>query len=137
MTYLTSSNIHVYLFKQYSALAGIQAYLESKQYNSAIFYKHAQATEANRATLHTKLYLISNLGKAYLDRWQRVCTQLLSSGSQFWYYLDQEGTIKGGASNAMKNNFPCWYPVQIRFRDLDPLAHVNNTVYCSCALAKA
>ncbi|MDQ2714775.1 MAG: acyl-CoA thioesterase [Chloroflexota bacterium] len=25
--------------------------------------------------------------------------------------------------------FPCWYPVQIRFRDLDPLAHVNNTVY--------
>jgi acyl-CoA thioester hydrolase len=22
-----------------------------------------------------------------------------------------------------------WYPVQIRFRDLDPLAHVNNTVY--------
>jgi acyl-CoA thioester hydrolase len=25
--------------------------------------------------------------------------------------------------------FPCCYPVQIRFRDLDPLAHVNNTVY--------
>ena len=24
-----------------------------------------------------------------------------------------------------------WYPVQIRFRDLDPLAHVNNTVYFS------
>lgn len=22
-----------------------------------------------------------------------------------------------------------WYPMQIRFRDLDPLAHVNNTVY--------
>src|SRR5438876_3799298 len=22
-----------------------------------------------------------------------------------------------------------WFPVQIRFRDLDPLAHVNNTVY--------
>lgn len=22
-----------------------------------------------------------------------------------------------------------WYPLQIRFRDLDPLAHVNNTVY--------
>src|SRR5947209_14758553 len=22
-----------------------------------------------------------------------------------------------------------WYPVQIRFRDLDPLSHVNNTVY--------
>jgi hypothetical protein len=22
-----------------------------------------------------------------------------------------------------------WYPVQIRFRDLDPLAHVNNTCY--------
>ncbi len=22
-----------------------------------------------------------------------------------------------------------WYPVQIRFRDLDPLAHVNNSVY--------
>src|SRR5258708_906947 len=22
-----------------------------------------------------------------------------------------------------------WYPVRIRFRDLDPLAHVNNTVY--------
>lgn len=29
----------------------------------------------------------------------------------------------------MSDNFPCWYPVQIRFRDLDPLAHVNNTVY--------
>lgn len=25
--------------------------------------------------------------------------------------------------------YPYWYPVQIRFRDLDPLAHVNNTVY--------
>jgi len=25
--------------------------------------------------------------------------------------------------------FPCWYPIHIRFRDLDPLAHVNNTVY--------
>lgn len=22
-----------------------------------------------------------------------------------------------------------WYPVQIRFRDLDPLSHVNNTIY--------
>ncbi len=29
----------------------------------------------------------------------------------------------------MTDEFPCWYPVQIRFRDLDPLAHVNNTVY--------
>ena len=29
----------------------------------------------------------------------------------------------------MVDEFPCWYPVQIRFRDLDPLAHVNNTVY--------
>src|SRR5262249_43847688 len=29
----------------------------------------------------------------------------------------------------MDDNFPCWYPVQIRFRDLDPLAHVNNAVY--------
>jgi acyl-CoA thioester hydrolase len=29
----------------------------------------------------------------------------------------------------MSNNFLCWYPLQIRFRDLDPLAHVNNTVY--------
>lgn len=29
----------------------------------------------------------------------------------------------------MSEAFPCWYPVQIRFRDLDPLAHVNNTVY--------
>ncbi len=28
-----------------------------------------------------------------------------------------------------ENTFPSWYPVQIRFRDLDPLAHVNNTVY--------
>src|SRR5947209_19489757 len=27
------------------------------------------------------------------------------------------------------NTYPSWYPVQIRFRDLDPLAHVNNTVY--------
>lgn len=25
--------------------------------------------------------------------------------------------------------YHCWYPVVIRFRDLDPLAHVNNTVY--------
>ncbi len=29
----------------------------------------------------------------------------------------------------MSEIFPCWYSVQIRFRDLDPLAHVNNTVY--------
>jgi acyl-CoA thioester hydrolase len=29
----------------------------------------------------------------------------------------------------MSKDFPCWYPLQIRFRDLDPLAHVNNTVY--------
>ena len=29
----------------------------------------------------------------------------------------------------MSDHFPCWYPLQIRFRDLDPLAHVNNTVY--------
>lgn len=29
----------------------------------------------------------------------------------------------------MDNVYPSWYPVQIRFRDLDPLAHVNNTVY--------
>ncbi len=29
----------------------------------------------------------------------------------------------------MDDRFPCWYPLQIRFRDLDPLAHVNNTVY--------
>jgi acyl-CoA thioester hydrolase len=27
------------------------------------------------------------------------------------------------------DKFSSWYPVQIRFRDLDPLAHVNNTVY--------
>ncbi len=29
----------------------------------------------------------------------------------------------------MNGTFPCWYPLHIRFRDLDPLAHVNNTVY--------
>ncbi len=29
----------------------------------------------------------------------------------------------------MNEAYPCWYAVQIRFRDLDPLAHVNNTVY--------
>ncbi|HYA99284.1 MAG TPA: thioesterase family protein [Ktedonobacteraceae bacterium] len=29
----------------------------------------------------------------------------------------------------MSDVYPVWYPVQIRFRDLDPLAHVNNTVY--------
>ena len=29
----------------------------------------------------------------------------------------------------MNGMYPVWYPVQIRFRDLDPLAHVNNTVY--------
>ena len=32
-------------------------------------------------------------------------------------------------NNFMTEDFPCWYPVQIRFRDLDPLAHVNNTIY--------
>jgi acyl-CoA thioester hydrolase len=26
-------------------------------------------------------------------------------------------------------HYRCWYPLQIRFRDLDPLAHVNNSVY--------
>jgi len=31
----------------------------------------------------------------------------------------------------MNNQFPCRYPLQIRFHDLDPLAHVNNTVYFS------
>nr|HET6902216.1 thioesterase family protein [Ktedonobacteraceae bacterium] len=29
----------------------------------------------------------------------------------------------------MSDIFPSWFPLQIRFRDLDPLAHVNNTVY--------
>lgn len=29
----------------------------------------------------------------------------------------------------MSETFSTWYPLQIRFRDLDPLAHVNNTVY--------
>jgi len=29
----------------------------------------------------------------------------------------------------LTESYHCWYPVQIRFRDLDPLAHVNNTVY--------
>ncbi|MBV9230686.1 MAG: acyl-CoA thioesterase [Chloroflexi bacterium] len=29
----------------------------------------------------------------------------------------------------MSETYRCWYPLQIRFRDLDPLAHVNNTVY--------
>ncbi|HLZ63691.1 MAG TPA: thioesterase family protein [Ktedonosporobacter sp.] len=29
----------------------------------------------------------------------------------------------------MSESYRCWYPLQIRFRDLDPLAHVNNTVY--------
>lgn len=29
----------------------------------------------------------------------------------------------------MEESFPSWYALQIRFRDLDPLAHVNNTVY--------
>nr|BBH95673.1 thioesterase [Thermogemmatispora argillosa] len=29
----------------------------------------------------------------------------------------------------MSERFPCWYPLQIRFRDLDPLSHVNNAVY--------
>ncbi|HEV2654990.1 MAG TPA: thioesterase family protein [Ktedonobacteraceae bacterium] len=24
-----------------------------------------------------------------------------------------------------------WFPIQIRFRDLDPLSHVNNTVYAT------
>lgn len=27
------------------------------------------------------------------------------------------------------DEYRCWYPLQIRFRDLDPLAHVNNSVY--------
>ena len=29
----------------------------------------------------------------------------------------------------MSDDYRCWYPLQIRFRDLDPLAHVNNSVY--------
>jgi acyl-CoA thioester hydrolase len=29
----------------------------------------------------------------------------------------------------MSEEYRCWYPLQIRFRDLDPLAHVNNSVY--------
>ena len=29
----------------------------------------------------------------------------------------------------MDDHYPSWHQVQIRFRDLDPLAHVNNTVY--------
>lgn len=29
----------------------------------------------------------------------------------------------------MSETYYCWYPLQIRFRDLDPLAHVNNSVY--------
>ncbi|HEX4206701.1 MAG TPA: thioesterase family protein [Ktedonobacteraceae bacterium] len=29
----------------------------------------------------------------------------------------------------MPETYYCWYPLQIRFRDLDPLAHVNNSVY--------
>jgi acyl-CoA thioester hydrolase len=29
----------------------------------------------------------------------------------------------------MSEAYRSWHPVQIRFRDLDPLAHVNNTVY--------
>jgi acyl-CoA thioester hydrolase len=29
----------------------------------------------------------------------------------------------------VSDTFPIWFPLQIRFRDLDPLAHVNNTVY--------
>ena len=33
------------------------------------------------------------------------------------------------SNTAMIDDFPCWYALQIRFRDLDPLAHVNNTVY--------
>src|SRR6516164_9407428 len=34
-----------------------------------------------------------------------------------------------GKRSYMSDRYPCWYPVQIRFRDLDPLAHVNNTIY--------
>jgi len=29
----------------------------------------------------------------------------------------------------MVDTYRCWYPLQVRFRDLDPLAHVNNSVY--------
>ena len=29
----------------------------------------------------------------------------------------------------MSETYYCWYPLQICFRDLDPLAHVNNSVY--------
>lgn len=36
---------------------------------------------------------------------------------------------KGKSNYSMNDIFPSWYPLQIRFRDLDPLAHVNNTVY--------
>ena len=37
--------------------------------------------------------------------------------------------MKGAYYYPMSAIFPSWYPLQIRFRDLDPLAHVNNTVY--------
>jgi acyl-CoA thioester hydrolase len=37
--------------------------------------------------------------------------------------------MEGKQKRYMSDKYPCWYPVQIRFRDLDPLAHVNNTVY--------
>src|SRR5579864_7746971 len=37
--------------------------------------------------------------------------------------------MKGKGCTSMSDYFPCWFAVQIRFRDLDPLAHVNNTVY--------
>lgn len=29
----------------------------------------------------------------------------------------------------MSETYRVWYPLQIRFRDLDPLSHVNNSVY--------
>ncbi len=32
---------------------------------------------------------------------------------------------------AWSTAYPIWLPVQIRYRDLDPLAHVNNAVYLS------
>ena len=28
-----------------------------------------------------------------------------------------------------KNNFPHWLTISIRFRDLDPLSHVNNAIF--------
>ena len=39
------------------------------------------------------------------------------------------GGTGGGAAGAVLTGFPYVWPVEVRFRDLDALGHVNNAVF--------